>query len=60
MIIQSKVKRLFENLTAFETDLKVQFFAASAWWFGHVEGYHDFHNLNRTGEAAAAVLVEDL
>jgi hypothetical protein len=57
MIIQFKVKGLFKDLNAIEPDLKVQSFAGRAGWFEHVKGYHGFHNLNRTGEAEAAVLV---
>jgi hypothetical protein len=57
MIIQAKVKSLFENLNAIKPDLKMQSSVASAGWFEHFKGRHGFHNLKLTREAAAADLV---
>jgi hypothetical protein len=56
IIIQAKVKTLFENLNVVEPDPKVQSFAASAGWFERFKRRHGFHNLKLTSEAAAADL----
>jgi hypothetical protein len=42
MIIQAKVKSLFENLNAIEPELKVLSFAASAGWFERFKRHHGF------------------
>jgi hypothetical protein len=59
MIIQAKVKSLFENRNAIEPGLKVQSFAASAGWFKHFKGQHGFHNFKLSGKAAAGDFVAD-
>jgi hypothetical protein len=57
MIIQAKVKSLFEKVNATEKDPKVQAFVTSAGRFECFKGCHGFHNLKLTGKALVANLV---
>jgi hypothetical protein len=53
VIIQTKVKSLFENLNAIEPDLKGHLFAASSGWFECSKEHHGFYNLNLTGSCSS-------